>query len=73
MFAPTVINMVEVPEPDPGMGLGLKLTVVPEGTPEAVRSTGLFRPPPRKREVIVDVAELPCAMVRDEGEADNVN
>jgi hypothetical protein len=27
--------MVELPEPGAGMGLRLKLTVVPDGTPEA--------------------------------------
>ena len=35
---PTVMVMVELPEPGAGIGLGLKLTVVPDGIPEADRA-----------------------------------
>ena len=42
---PTVIVMVEVPEPGAGMVLGLKLTVVPDGIPEAERAIALLNPP----------------------------
>ena len=37
--------MVEVPEPGAGMVVGLKVTVVPEGTPEADRLIALLKPP----------------------------
>ncbi len=37
--------MVELPEPGAGIGLGLKLTVVPEGMPEADRVMSLSKPP----------------------------
>jgi len=46
--------MVELPEPGAGIGLGLKLTVVPEGTPDADRVTALLKPP-LSVVVIVDV------------------
>jgi hypothetical protein len=39
-----VIDIVEVPDPGAGIGLGLKLTVVPEGTPEADRLMALLKP-----------------------------
>ena len=42
---PTVIVIVELPEPGAGIGLGLKLTVVPDGTPDADRVTALLKPP----------------------------
>ena len=45
MLAPTAMVIVELPEPGAGMGLGLKLTVVPEGTPEADRLIALLKPP----------------------------
>ena len=45
--------IVEVPAPGAGMGLGLKLTVVPDGTPEADRVIALLKPPPMAV-VIVD-------------------
>ena len=37
--------IVELPEPGAGMGLGLKLTVVPDGTPDADRLIALLKPP----------------------------
>ena len=44
VLEPTVMVMVEVPEPGAGIGLGLKLTVVPEGTPEADKVMELLKP-----------------------------
>jgi hypothetical protein len=37
--------MVEVPEPGAEIGFGLKLTVVPDGTPEADNVIALSKPP----------------------------
>ena len=37
--------MVELPAPGAGIVCGLKLTVVPEGTPEADRLIALLNPP----------------------------
>lgn len=41
----TLAVMVEEPAPGAVMVEGLKLTVTPEGTPEAVRVTGELKPP----------------------------
>ena len=46
--------MVELPDPGAGIGLGLKLTVVPEGIPDAERVIALLKPP-LMVVVIVDV------------------
>ena len=54
MLAPTVMVMVELPEPGAGIGLGLKLTVVPDGTPDADKLMALLKPP-LMVVVIVDV------------------
>ena len=54
MLAPTLMVMVELPEPGAGIGLGLKLTVVPDGTPDADRLMALLKPP-LMVVVIVDV------------------
>jgi len=37
--------IVELPDPGAGIGLGLKLTVVPEGIPDADRLIALLNPP----------------------------
>ena len=42
---PTFMVMVELPAPGADIGFGLKLTVVPEGIPEAERVMGLSNPP----------------------------
>src|SRR5208283_5311599 len=42
---PTFMLIVEVPAPGAGIVLGLKLTVVPEGTPDADRVIALLNPP----------------------------
>src|SRR5438067_1464421 len=55
--------MVIVDEPEPGaaMELGLKLTVVPEGCPEAESATAELKPP-ETVVVMVEVPELPCTI-----------
>ena len=45
MLDPTVMVMVEVPLPGAGIVCGLKLTVVPEGAPEADKLIALLNPP----------------------------
>src|SRR5271157_6015022 len=52
---PTLIVMVELPEPGAGIGLGLKLTVVPEGIPEADRAIALLNP----SLIVVLIVEVP--------------
>ena len=47
--------MVELPEPGAAIGLGLKLTVVPEGMPEAERLIELLNPPV----ILVVIVEVP--------------
>ena len=54
MLPPTVIVMVELPDPGAGIGLRLKLTVVPDGIPVAERLMELLKPP-LTVVVIVDV------------------
>ena len=45
VLAPTVMVIVDVPDPGAGMGLGLKPTVVPVGAPLADRLMALLNPP----------------------------
>ena len=71
MLAPTVMVMVEFPEPGAGMVCGLKLTVVPEGTPEADRAIALLNPP-LTVVVMVDVPWFPCTTLSEGGEAEIV-
>ncbi len=59
VLALTVIVIVELPEPGAGIGLGLKLTVVPDGAPEADKLMGLSKPL-LTVVVIVEVPWLPC-------------
>ena len=47
--------MAELPEPGAGIVCGLKLTVVPEGAPEADRLIALLKPPL----TVVVMVELP--------------
>src|SRR5271166_3729249 len=66
---PTVMAMVELPEPGAGSGLGLKLTVVPDGTPEADKVIALLKPP-LMVVVMVELPWLPCCTLREAGEAE---
>src|SRR5208337_3068491 len=68
---PTVMVMVELPEPGAGIVLGLKLTVVPVGTPEADRLIALLKLPLIAL-VIVEVPWFPCATLSEAGEAESV-
>ena len=52
---PTVIVMIELPEPGAGIVLGLKLTVVPEGAPELDRLIELLNPPL----IVVVIVDVP--------------
>jgi len=63
---PTVIVMVEVP--DPANIVGLKLTVTPVGWPVADKVMALLKPP-ETTVVIVEVPELPLATLIDAGAA----
>ena len=72
VLAPMLRVIVEVPEPGAGIVLGLKLAVVPDGIPAAVSAIELLKPLVIAV-VIVDVPWLPCATVRDVGEAEMVN
>ncbi len=45
MLAPTVMVMVELPEPGAGIVCGLKVTVVPVGAPVADKVIELLKPP----------------------------
>jgi hypothetical protein len=71
VLAPTVMVMVELPEPGAGIVLGLKLTVVPGGAPVADRLIELLKPP-LTMVVIIDVPALPCMTLREAGEAEMV-
>ena len=55
VLAPTVMVMVELPAPGAGIVCGLKLTVVPDGMPEADRLIALLKPPL----IVVLMVELP--------------
>ena len=55
MLAPPVMVMVELPDPGAAIVLGLKLTVVPEGTPEAESAIELLNPPL----MVVVIVEVP--------------
>ncbi len=71
VLAPTVMVIVEVPEPGAGMVAGLKLTVVPDGMPEADRLIALLNPP-LTVVVMVDVPCFPWLTLREAGEAEIV-
>ena len=71
MLPPTVRVIVELPAPGAGIVCGLKLTVVPDGIPEADRLIELSNPP-LIAVVIVDVPWFPCEIVSEVGDADMV-
>ena len=54
VLPPTVMVINELPTPGAGIVLGLKLTVMPDGIPEADRLIELLKPP-LIAVVIVDV------------------
>ena len=56
--APTVIVIVEEPEPGAVIDDGLKLAVAPDGNPETENAT-LELNGPERFEVITDVPEVP--------------
>ena len=62
MLAPTVMVIVELPEPGAGIVCGLKLTVVPEGMPEADRLMALLKPPL----MVVVIVEVLIALLNGE-------
>src|SRR5271166_4617875 len=66
---PTVMVIVELPEPGAGIGLGLKLTVAPEGIPDADKLMALLKPP-TVVVVIVDVPWFPWATLSEAGDAE---
>lgn len=66
----TVMVIVELPDPGAGMVCGLKLTLVPDGAPEAERLTAPLNPPVTVL-VMVVVPGLPCTILTEPGEADN--
>ena len=66
--APTVIVMVELPEPGAAMGFGLKLTVVPAGIPAADKAIDALNPP-LIVDVMVELPWLPCGMVSEAGDS----
>lgn len=45
VLAPTVMVIVELPDPGAGIIFGLRLTVVPEGVPEAKNVIAALKPP----------------------------
>jgi hypothetical protein len=62
---------VEVPEPGAAMEDGLKLTVTPDGAPDAVRATAELNPP-ETAVVIVELPLLPAATETAVGDAESV-
>ncbi len=65
---PTVMVIVELPEPGAAIEVGLKATVVPEGWPEADSATALLKPP-ETVVVMVTLPEPPWAIEVEVGEA----
>src|SRR5271165_7200755 len=63
--------MAELPEPGAGIVPGLKLTVVPEGKPEAERLIELSKPP-LTSVVTVKVPWFPCGMLVEAGDAETM-
>jgi hypothetical protein len=69
---PTVRVTVDVPEPGAAMEVLLKLTVTPDGCPEADKPIAELKAP-ETAVVMVDAPWLPCATETAVGEADMVN
>src|SRR5580693_4836434 len=68
---PTLIVMVDVPEPGAGIAVGLKVTVVPAGARRAERAIALLKPP-LTVVVMVEVPGPPCATLTVVGKAEMV-
>ena len=62
---------VEVPEPGAAIDVGLKLTVTPDGAPDAVRATAELNPP-ETAVVMVEDPLLPAATETAVGDAEIV-
>ena len=60
-----------MPEPGAGMVCGLKLTIVPDGMPNADRLMAPLKPPAIV-EVMVELPWFPCSTISEAGEADKV-
>lgn len=71
MVEATVKVTVDEPEPGAAIDAGLKLTVTPEGAPDAFRETAELNPP-EIAVVMVDVPLLPAATETAVGEAEMV-
>ncbi len=71
MLAPTVIVIPDAPVPGAEIVCGLKLTVVPDGTPEAESEIELLKPP-LAVVAIPDAPPFPCTIVREDGVAEIV-
>src|SRR5271167_197493 len=69
VLLPTVMVIVELPEPGAGIVCGLKLTVVPTGTPEADRLIAPLKPP-LMAVLMVDVPCFPWATLSAAGDAE---
>src|SRR5271157_210181 len=67
---PTVMVMVELPEPGAGIVLGLKLTVMPAGRPEADRLMSPLKPLVASI-VMVETPCVPCTMLSRVGAAES--
>ena len=70
MEAPTEIVKEDEPAPGAPIDEGLKLGVAPAGKPDADSATEELKLP-EVVVVIVEVPELPCEIVRADGEADS--
>ena len=67
----TATVIVEDPEPGAAMEMGLKVTVTPDGWPEADKVMAELKPPVTVL-VTVDIPELPCATETEAGEAERL-
>lgn len=67
----TAMVIVEDPEPGAAIEMGLKVTVTPDGWPEADRAMAELNPPVALV-VIVEIPELPCATEIEAGEAERL-
>ena len=71
MEAPTVMVIVELPEPGAAIEVGLKATVTPVGWPEADSEMALLKLPETVVEMVT-LPEPPWAIEVEDGEAEIV-